>query len=93
MPLTITLEPEREAFYREEARRAGVAVETLVSQRLEEAELVYHIRRLSETAPDSLRRYRQLLRRRRAGVLSDSEQQEMLAFSHDAEARSACQPM
>lgn len=44
MTLTITLEPEVEARFREEAIREGLTIEQLTAHRLLEAELLWRIR-------------------------------------------------
>lgn len=78
MPMTITLEPEWEAHWREEARRLGMPAEQLLAQRAAEAELLWRIR---SAAPEpETRLLHRLLRRQKAGTLSEPEQAQLQAL-------------
>jgi hypothetical protein len=87
MALTITLEPEAEARFREEAARAGLSLEQLAAQRLLEAELLWRIR---TAAPASETRHlHSLLRRRRSGSVTPAEKTELQALLDQREKRGA----
>lgn len=98
MSLTISVEPELEAWIREEARRRGETPEAFLSR-----EVAIHwasapnLPRLTtdETAllqvinaglPESFwSRYRELIDRRRSETLTESEHAELIALSDQAE--------
>ena len=85
--LTITLQPEFEKQFREEAASAGLTAEQLATQRLVEAELLWRIR---TAAPDTdTRRLHRLLRRNRAGTISESERISLLSLLDERENRAA----
>lgn len=87
MALTITLQPEYEARFREEALQAGVSVEQLIAQRAMEAELLWSIRLAApETETRTLHR---LLRKRKAGTLSEAEQRQLQTLLDEREQRGA----
>jgi hypothetical protein len=87
MALTITLEPELEARFRDEAARAGMTLEQMATHRLLEAELLWRIR---TAAPETeTRQLRRLLRRRKAGVLTDAEQTRLQMLLDEREERGA----
>ena len=88
MSMTITLKPDIEESLRRDALAFGLAPEEIAAQRLEEAELTRQIDALSlPHPPHSDRRYRDLLRKRRAGTLTEPERQEMISYSDDSERR------
>lgn len=87
MALTITLEPEVEARFREEALREGVTLEQLTAQRLLEAELLWRIR-TAAPEPETHQLHR-LLRRRKAGTLTEAEQTELQMILDEREERGA----
>ena len=75
MSLEITLEPEYEARFTEEARRMGLPVEQLVVQRAIEAELLWKIRL---AAPESeTRTLHRLLRKRDTKIISEFEREQL----------------
>ena len=87
MALTITLQPEVEAQFREEALREGLTPEQLASQRLLEAELLWRIR---TAAPEAeTRQLHRLLRRRKNGTLMEAEQTELQSLLDEREERGA----
>jgi hypothetical protein len=85
MDLTITLQPEFEARFREEARHVGVTVEQLVAQRAIEAELLWKIR--LATPETETRTLHHLLRKRKKGTLAAEEQSQLQALLDDREQR------
>lgn len=90
MSMTITLKPDIEESLRRDALAFGLAPEEIAAPRLEEAELTRRINALSlPRLPHSARRYRDLLRKRRAGTLMEPERQEMISYSDDSERRTA----
>ena len=87
MALTITLDRELEARFRDEAAREGVTLEQLTAQRLVEAELLWRIRIAS---PESeTRQLHRLLRRRDTGVLTEAEQTQLQTLLDEREERGA----
>ncbi len=87
MALTITLPPEDEARFRAAAAREGLTLEQLAAQGLLEAELLWRIR---TAAPESeTRLLHRLLRRRKAGTLTEAEQTRLQALLDEREQRGA----
>ena len=87
MSLTIHLQPEIEARFRDEADREGVTLEQLAAQRLLEAELLW---RIHTAAPEpETRLLHRLLRRRNAGTLTEAEQSRLQTLLDEREARGA----
>jgi hypothetical protein len=87
MALIITLQPEAEARFRAEAEREGLTIEQLAAQRLLEAELLWRIR---IAAPDAeTRELHRLLRRRRAGTLTQAQQERLTTILEEREKRGA----
>lgn len=87
MTLTISLEPEVEARFRDEAAHKGVTIEQLTAQRLQEAELLWRIR---TAAPElETRQLHRLLRRSKAGTLTEAEQIQLQTLLDDRENRGA----
>lgn len=87
MALTITLQPEIEARFRDEAAREGVTLEQLAAQRLFEAELLWRIR---TAAPEpETRQLHRLLRRRKAGTLTEAEQTQLQTLLDEREEHAA----
>ena len=94
----ISLEPELEAWLRDEARRRGETPEALLSRDValrwasarnaprltsDETELLQTI---NSGLPESFwSRYRELIARRRAASLTEAEHQELIALSDQAE--------
>jgi len=87
MTLTITLEPEIEARFRDEAAREGLTLEQLTSQRLLEAELLWRIRAIASES--ETRQLHRLLRQRKNGVLTEKEQVQLQMLLDDREQRGA----
>ena len=87
MALTITLEPESEARFRDEAARLGVTLEELAAQRLQEADLLWRIRIAAPVAENRL--LHRLIRRSRANTLSETEQDELQTLLDQREERGA----
>jgi len=87
MTLTITLEPEMEARFRDEAAREGLPLEQLAAQRLLEAELLWRIH--TATPELETRRLHRLLRRRTAGILTEAEQTQLQTLLDEREQRGA----
>ena len=87
MTLTITLEPESEARFRDDAARLGISLEQLTTQRLLEADLLWRIR--IATPEHETRQLHRLLRRRKAGTLNDEEQTHLQALLDEREQRGA----
>jgi len=87
MELTILLEPEIETRLRDEAAREGLTLEQLISQRLQEAELLWRIRTV---APESeTRQLHRLLRQRRAGRLTEAGQPQLQTLLDEREQNGA----
>ena len=87
MSLTITLEPESEARFRDEAARLGMTLDQLTAQRLLEADLLWRIR---TAAPEpETRELHRLLRRRKARALTEDEQTALQALLDEREERGA----
>lgn len=87
MALTITLQPEMEARFRDEAAREGLTIEQLATRRLLEAELIWRIR---TAAPEAeTRELHRLLRRRKAKTLTEPEQARLQALLDEREQRAA----
>jgi hypothetical protein len=87
MALTLPLQPEIEARYRAEATREGLSVEQLAARRLEEAELLW---RIHTAAPEEeTKELHRLLRRRKAGTLTETEQEQLLTILDKREQRAA----
>src|SRR5690242_1453430 len=87
MTLTIKLQPEMEARFRAEAAREGLTVEQLAERRLLESELLWRIR---TAAPEAeTRQLHRLLRRRKAGALTEVEQARLQALLDERELRGA----
>jgi hypothetical protein len=83
--LTITLQPEVEARFRAEAAREGLTVEQLAARRLLEADLLWRIR---TAAPETeTRELHRLLRRRKAGTLTEDEQARLQNLLDEREQR------
>lgn len=92
MSLTLHLSPGLEQRLREEARQRGLKLEELLEQDLEarwgepnpsEAKLLLTI---TQDLPESFwQRYRKLIAKREARVLTESEHQELIALSDQAE--------
>lgn len=87
MTLNITLEPEVEARFRDEAAREGLTLEQLTAHRLLEAELLW---RIHTAAPEAeTRELHRLLRRRKAGTLTETEQPRLQTLLDAREQRGA----
>lgn len=87
MALTIALDPEVEARFRDEAARAGLTLDQLTAQRLVEAELLWRIR---TAAPEpETRQLHRLLRRRKTAALTVAEQTQLQNLLDEREERSA----
>jgi len=87
MTLTVDLQPEIEARLRGEAARAGLTLEQLAVQRLMEADLLWRIR---TSAPEAeTRELHRLLRRSRAGRLTEQERARLSALLDEREERAA----
>ena len=98
MSLTISIEPELEAWLRQEAQRRGETPEEMLAQDLtrrwassrnaprlsmRETEL---LKVINVGLPDTFwNRYRELIARRRAENLTEAEQQELVALSDQTE--------
>src|SRR5687768_9147906 len=87
MPLTITLEPEIEARFQEEARQEGISVETLIARLFQERDLLWRIR--TAVPEDETRELHHLLRRRNAGTLTDAEGDRLQEILDRREGRAA----
>ncbi len=87
MALTITLEPESEARFRDEAARLGITLVQLTAQRLLEADLLWRIR-TAALEPET-RVLHRLLRRRKARALTEDEQTALQALLDEREERGA----
>ena len=87
MTLNISLEPEMEARFRDEAARKGLPLEQLAAQRLLEAELLWRIH--TATPDHETRQLHRLLRRRKAGTLTEAEQTQLQALLDEREQRGA----
>lgn len=98
MSLTISVEPELEAWLREEARRRGETPEELLSREVtlhwtnrqkaswlpsQEAKLLQFIN--AGFSESFWNRYRSLIARRCDAILTESEQQELIALSDQVE--------
>ena len=87
MTLTITLQPDMETRFRDEALHAGISPKQLASQRLLEAELLWRIR---AAAPETeTREFHRLLRRSKAGTLNHDEQTRLQILMDEREERAA----
>ena len=87
MALIITLQPEIEARFRNEAAHEGLSPEQLAAQRLLEAELLW---RIHITAPQpETRELHRLLRRRKSGTLNETEQTRLQRLLDEREERGA----
>ncbi len=87
MALTITLDPEIEARFRDEAALEGLTLEQLAARRLLEAELLWHIH---TAAPEpETRQLHRLLRRRNTGTLTEAEQTLLQTLLDEREERGA----
>ena len=87
MTLTITLEPEVEARFRDEAAREGLSLEQLTAQRLLEADLLW---RIHTAAPEAETRHlHRLLRRSKAGTLTEAEETRLQTLLDEREERGA----
>ncbi len=87
MTLSITLQPDVETRFREEAESRGVSVDQLASQRLLEAELLWRIR---IAAPDDeTRLLRRLIRGNRVGKLTEAEVARLQTLLDEREERAA----
>ena len=87
MTLTITLQPDMEARFRDEAVHAGVTPEQLAAQRLLEADLLWRIR---VAAPEAeTRELHRLLRRQKAGLLNPDENRRLQTLLDEREERGA----
>ena len=85
MTLTVDLEPEIAAHLRAEAARAGVTLEQLAVQRLLEADLLWRIR---TSVPEvETRELHRLLRRSRAGRLTEQDRARLSALLDEREER------
>lgn len=87
MTLTITLEPEVEARFREEAIREGLTIEQLTAHRLLEAELLWRIR--TAVPEPETRLLHRLLRQRKSGALTEMEQNRLQTLLDEREERGA----
>jgi hypothetical protein len=87
MTLNITLQAEDEARLRDEAMRQGLTSEQLAAQRVLEAELLWRIRTASPVS--ETRQLHRLLRRRKAGTLSETEQRQLQSLLDEREQRGA----
>ena len=87
MTLTITLEPEVEARFRDEAEREGLTFEQLTAKRIHEAELLWRIR--TAVPEPETRQLHRLLRRRKAGVLTEAERTGLQTLLDEREERGA----
>jgi hypothetical protein len=87
MALTITLRPEVEQRFRDEAAREGMTVDDLATQRLIESELLWRIR--TATPKTETREFHRLLRRRNAGRLTEADQTRLQSLLDDREERAA----
>ncbi len=87
MALTITLQPDIEQRFREEAARSGLSMDQLAAQRIMEAELLWRIR---TAAPDpKTRLLHKLLRRQHSGTLTQLERHKLQTLLDEREERSA----
>src|SRR5947208_1754456 len=85
--LTVVLQPEIEARFRDDAAKAGLAPEQLAAQRLQEADLLWRIK--TATPSQETRELHSLLRRRRAGTLSASQERRLRTMLDERENKSA----
>jgi hypothetical protein len=87
MTLTINLEPEVEARFRDEAAREGLTLEQLTAQRLLEAELLW---RIHTAAPEpETRQLHRLLLRSKTKDLTETERTHLQALLDEREKRGA----
>jgi len=102
MPLTLKLQPELEAWLRQEARREGITPEAMAARHLE-ARWAMRMQ-TSSLAPDEhellnriqdgfsesfLQRFGELRRRLTHAALSEAERQEFLRLNKEVEAKNA----
>ena len=87
MALTITLQPEFETRFRNEALSTGLPVEQLIVQRVLEAELLWKIRLATPDA--ETRTLHRLLRKQKTSTLSETEQSQLQTILDEREQRSA----
>src|SRR5215470_4843392 len=87
MALTITLQPEIEARFRADAAREGLTVEQLAARRLLENELLWRIR--TATPEAETRELHRLLRKRKAGTLSEEALVRLQTLLDERELRGA----
>ncbi len=87
MTLTITLQPDMEARFRDEADHAGVTPEQLAAQRLLEVELLWRIH--TATPETETREFHRLLRRQKAGLLNSDGSRRLQTLLDEREERGA----
>lgn len=87
MPLIISLQPDVEARFREEAERDGITLEQFTTRRITEAELLW---RIHTAVPESeTRLLRRLLRKKSKGVLTQQEELDLQYILDQREERGA----
>ena len=87
MTLTITLQPDMEARFRDEAVHAGMTPDQLASQRLLEVEFLW---RIHVAAPETeTRELHRLLHRQKAGSLNHDETKRLQVLLDEREERGA----
>lgn len=87
MATTITLTGDLEKRFWADALREGVPLETVVTRRLEEAELIHRI--LSYFPAEETRQVRSLIARRGARTITETEQEQLTKLIHAREERTA----
>jgi hypothetical protein len=87
MATTITLTGELETRYRADAKREGIAVETLATRRLEEGVLLERI--FHSFPPEETREFRSLVAKRGAGTLTDAEGERLTVLARLREEHNA----
>ena len=87
MSVTISLQPEFESQFIDEARVCGISLSELVARRAMEADLLWQIR---TAAPEAeTRQLHRLLRRRNKGLMSDDESGDFQKLLNAREERGA----
>lgn len=87
MATTITLTGDLEKRFRADALREGIPLETVITRRLEEAELIHRI--LGYFPAEETRQVRSLIARRGARTITAQEQEQLIALIHAREERNA----
>ena len=87
MATTITLTGDLEKRFWADALREGVPLETVVTRRLEEAELIHRI--LNYFPAEETRQVRSLIARRGARTITETEQEQLTKLIHVREERTA----